>query len=1541
MMIFLQNTKLKLCQTVILSLLLVLSPPILAEEAYLPSGISAKKLDPASYVPGQLIVKLKESKTTTDLQELNSKYKVSSMEGVFKDAPNPEVVLSGLKEDLAKLDVEHQRWYWQLDKDSQEYKDYQQRIEKDKEGIREKIKRQEELIARLRRRQKRATAGKDGSSNLENIYLLKTQSTDTDISGMVEDYKESPAVEYAEPNYVAHLNTTPNDAKYSQQWAHQNTEAESGWEINTGGSDVIIAVIDSGVDYDHEDLKDNIWKDADGNPGKDFVDIKTSSYTDKGYVLFSDEDYTEIDYKPKGYHGHGTHVAGIAAAKGNNSLGVAGVCYDCKIMPVRAGFAISDNTYVYGLFEVDDIASAIKYAADNGADVINLSFGGLTSSGAETIAEVINNAYSEGAIIVASAGNEQTEDKTYCYPAALDNVIAVGATAKDDTKAYYSNYGDWVDVFAPGGDSTKDSGILSTVPTSGFLADSSGYSSSYQGEALEGTSMASPYVAGLAGLIISQYPDYTQSEIKAKITSSADNIDSLNSGYSGKLGSGRVNIFNSLLADEDPAFEVVSAVASESSGDGDGMLEEDEEASLNVEIKNTGGDAYSLQGTLSTEDSDISISTSSYEYGTIKKDGSLSNSASPFKFKPASSFIGEKIVDFSLTLTALGSEDRILNIQTHLGIKKLNSASAKDALEENRPAIDGDKIIWAYKSGDYYELYSYDLEANQEEKLSFSSSSANRRFPFLSASKLVFYDSRDSETSYKYKWPIYVYDLDSKEETLITGESESDKYYLSVSGSKIVWLEDPGDSAASVYLYDLDKGEKQEVGSAESSPSDPAISGKKIVWQDKRSGSDVYLYDLESAEESKLSPDGGSSPYGPRISGKRVVYLDSRNSHTDVYLYDLDSKEEKRITGDEANPWYCAISGKRIVYLDDRNGNSDIYLYDLNTDEEKRLTVSEQADQGVAISGNKVAWIREDETDTFNVYLTEVGADSDTQDSSAPSTPEVSDEGQYTVKADQLYAGWSSSDNESAISEYQYAIGTSSGATDTLGWESVDTDTSVTKSGLSLSEGTTYYFSVKAKNEAELWSDAGYSDGITVDSTAPSTELSGVDSDSWNKSSVTITLTASDSVSGADKTYYSTDGSDPTTAYGGPFILSDDGTYSIKYYSTDHAGNSESIKTANYQVKIDKSAPSTTVSGLENSDNWHTEAVTVTLEASDSLSGVDKTYYSTDVSSAVDVYDGPFTISEDGSYNIKYYSQDKAGNSESTKTASVKIDKTAPSTEISGLDSEGWNKSSVTITLSASDSVSGVDKTYYSADGSNPALTYSSPFTLSTEGTYTIKYYSIDKAGNSETVKSADSTIQIDTTSPNGSIKINNDASYTAQSDVVLVLSASDSSSGLSEMMFSNDNSSWSGAEAYSAAKTWSLSFGSGKKTVYAKFKDTAGNWSSVYSDTITVDSSVPAKPKVKDGREHTRSHNKLSASWLSSDKESGISEYQYSIGTAKGKTNTLDWTSAGTSTSVIVTGLDLKTGKEYYFNVKAKNGAGQWSKGGHSNGIKVKKAKK
>jgi hypothetical protein len=293
----------------------------------------------------------------------------------------------------------------------------------------------------------------------------------------------------------------------------------------------VIAVIDTGVDYNHEDLKSNIVV------GKDFVDINTTDYLNAGWELDSREDYTGIDDDPMDFFGHGTHVAGIAAAVTNNRKGIAGVCHQCKIMPVRAGFALKFrgvNAYA-GVLEEDDIANAIRWATDNGADVINMSFGDYYPS--PLIQDAVNYALSKGVILVAAAGNGNTYWPS--YPAAYEKVIGVAATGPTNEKAFYSNfvdYGDWIDIAAPGGDSKKGGGILSTVPKIGVLSNSSGY------DALEGTSMATPYIAGAVGLILSKDPSRTQADVEKILKASADPI-------SGEfyVGFGLVNLKNALL----------------------------------------------------------------------------------------------------------------------------------------------------------------------------------------------------------------------------------------------------------------------------------------------------------------------------------------------------------------------------------------------------------------------------------------------------------------------------------------------------------------------------------------------------------------------------------------------------------------------------------------------------------------------------------------------------------------------------------------------------------------------------------------------------------------------------------------------------------------------------------------------------------------------------------------------------------------------------------------------------------------------------------
>lgn len=371
--------------------------------------------------------------------------------------------------------------------------------------------------------------------SLSNVYKFIFSSI-LDMPSIINDYSCEPCVVYAEPNYIYHTCNIPNDPYFDQQWAlSQSTDcdidAPEAWDIQTGNSNVTIAIIDTGVDYNHTDLAANIWHDPIyGNPGYDFVDINTSEYVKYGYTLCPDEDYNDTDPSPQDHYGHGTHCAGIAGAVTNNGLGIAGVSWNCKIMPVRSGFKIKYLESIYAFLEFDDTAAAIIYAADNGADVISMSFGGSDSN---LIRDVLNYAYSQGVVLVAAAGNGNTNYPS--YPAAYGNVIAVAATDIDDSKASFSNYGDWVDVAAPGVD------ILST-----FLNNATAR--------MSGTSMACPHVAGLVALILSKNESYNQEEIRTIIRGSADKLPPPEQ----YLKKGRINAFNALLRGPGPATAEIS-----------------------------------------------------------------------------------------------------------------------------------------------------------------------------------------------------------------------------------------------------------------------------------------------------------------------------------------------------------------------------------------------------------------------------------------------------------------------------------------------------------------------------------------------------------------------------------------------------------------------------------------------------------------------------------------------------------------------------------------------------------------------------------------------------------------------------------------------------------------------------------------------------------------------------------------------------------------------------------------------------------------------
>lgn len=307
-------------------------------------------------------------------------------------------------------------------------------------------------------------------------------------------------VEYASPNYYVYAMGDPNDPYYGLQWGlkeaqDHDIDAPEAWNIHTGTNSAIVAVIDTGVDLDHPDL---------------VAKITSGGQTGYNYILpgtLPDDD-----------NGHGTHVAGIAAASGNDNQGVAGVSWGARIMPLKVLNA-SGTGSIYNL------ALAIRYAADHGSKVINMSLGGSCGTGWPDVESAVNYAVSKGVVLVAASGNNSAS--VVSCPGAINGVMAVGATDSDDVRAYYSNYGTALDVMAPG------SSIYSTWP---------GGSYNY----LSGTSMATPHVAGLVALLWSFAPSLNNYQVQSLIQNNADDLGT--AGWDQEYGYGRINAYRTLLS---------------------------------------------------------------------------------------------------------------------------------------------------------------------------------------------------------------------------------------------------------------------------------------------------------------------------------------------------------------------------------------------------------------------------------------------------------------------------------------------------------------------------------------------------------------------------------------------------------------------------------------------------------------------------------------------------------------------------------------------------------------------------------------------------------------------------------------------------------------------------------------------------------------------------------------------------------------------------------------------------------------------------------
>lgn len=467
-----------------------------------------------------------------------------------------------------------------------------------------------------------------GNVGLDRFIVVK-YSSPVDAFTATEQLSNLPEVQYAEPWFIYSVNSnptfTPNDPQYSLQYGLTRMRVNDAWDITQGDTSVVIGIVDSGVETGHSDLSANIWMNP-GESGTDGLgrDKRTNGVDDdgNGYVDdwqgwdFGGGDYNNVvpDNNPNptgANNNHGTATAGVASASTNNGIGVAGTGFKCRLLPVKTA-ADNDTRAPGGLGYIIAGYEGIVYAGLMGAKVINCSWGG--SGGSQVEQDLINAVTQQGSLVVAAAGNDNSSGAF--YPSGYANVLSVASTGTTDVRSSFSNYGGTVDVAAPG------ENIRTTL-----------YPNTYASE--YGTSFSSPFTAGVCALVKSANPSFTPLQLGERVRVTADNINSINPSYADQLGKGRVNAYRA-LTENPPSVRGSNIVVQDSSGgNNNGNPEPGETIDVYVTFTNYLAPTTNGTVTLTTTSSFLTISTNSYNLGSLGTLATRRNTSNPFRIQIA------------------------------------------------------------------------------------------------------------------------------------------------------------------------------------------------------------------------------------------------------------------------------------------------------------------------------------------------------------------------------------------------------------------------------------------------------------------------------------------------------------------------------------------------------------------------------------------------------------------------------------------------------------------------------------------------------------------------------------------------------------------------------------------------------------------------------------------------------------------------------------------------------------------------------------------
>ena len=431
-----------------------------------------------------------------------------------------------------------------------------------------------------KRKSQQYTTTSNEKSVLDNIYLLDLGSEEN-IEEVLKKLKQFRNVEYAEPVYQYPLLYSPNDSNIGSQVALSVVKAFEAWDVTQGNESIVVAISDTGAQLDHPDLLGNLYtNDADPVNG---LDDDGNGYIDD----YQGWDFADNDNDVTDIVGHGTHVAGISSATTDNATGIAGVGFNCKFVPLKIFRETGSQSF--------NAYTSIIYAADQGYDVINLSWGSFHEY-SQFEQDIIDYAVLEkDLVIVAAAGN--TNEELVFYPASYDHVLSVANTDMEDSKSPGATFSYCVDVTAPG------FGVYSTKKGSTYASES-------------GSSFSSPHAAGAAALVRSEFPEFNALQVIEQVRVTADDIYDVgeNSDYTGRLGKGRLNVFKAVSDDTTPSVRMKEFSFSNAFGE---YAFHNDTVTAELNFTNYLRSTQNLQVALSSENSSVIITNPTIELGAM------------------------------------------------------------------------------------------------------------------------------------------------------------------------------------------------------------------------------------------------------------------------------------------------------------------------------------------------------------------------------------------------------------------------------------------------------------------------------------------------------------------------------------------------------------------------------------------------------------------------------------------------------------------------------------------------------------------------------------------------------------------------------------------------------------------------------------------------------------------------------------------------------------------------------------------------------------